>query len=418
MPVTVFNPLAAVIVHSQVTVDPLTFQMLADEEALLIHSCVRQGTRQEWRRFNRHGKLIAFVRHSPVLTYSVRATALDPTGENLGNYQPGRNVSDRTLEFANGQHTPFGFVGEVDGTIPGKLILLNPSQEPGAGEAMEVAFTIEHAFIDLDLEEAPGGGVEDPGTPPSFTTLPEQVSASLTTAALTALIDAVFFNVHAFAAAPLTLTLFSGEIAASDPVTLGEWTSVDAPGVPTFTRVRNHAAIDFPATAAVRTVTHVQWARNGVVIARLELGGPVVIPGYYGLRVPVHALALQLTWPMPIPHAGNPGPLVFRYLFGAVTLDPLVTTHYIAEADMDIPRSSLVWGGGSAAGGATYVNNVAELTSGELAPVGGWEFSELVVSLAGGIGMFCIVKKYDPPIAVAAGSPLVLSPGEFFLELS
>ena len=436
MPAAVFNPLAAVIVHSQVPVNPLTFQLLEGEEALLVHGCRRQATRQEWRRYNRHGKLIVFVRHSPVLTYSVRATALDPTGENLGNYHPGRCLSDRSLAFINGSRTPFQFEREVEGVIPGKLILLNPSQEPGAGDATEVDFTIEHAFVDLDVEEYPGGSVATPSDPELFITLPEQAAADLTAEALEALIEAVFLNADPFAGEPFTLTLYFGNpagsgVAVSDPLPLSDWTNVDEPDIPSRTRVRNHAVLEFlDASGVDRTVTHLLWAKNGVPIARKELSAPVVIPGYYGLRVPVNVLSLQLTWPQAGDMAGSwtehPAHLAFRYLFGTEPLDPTETGCYvtcfdgdphttgnaIADSDLTLDRSVSGW---TAAGSNS--TSAAAVSGTDTAPPGGWTIPFVVVGI-NDVQTWWIVKEFSPPLFVPEGSTVSISPGDLEVTIS
>jgi hypothetical protein len=436
MPAAVFNPLAAVIVHSQVPVNPLTFALLEGEEALLVHGCRRQATRQEWRRYNRHGKLIVFVRHSPLLTYSVRATALDPTGENLGNYHPGRCLSDRALAFLNGGRTPFQFEREVEGVIPGKLILLNPSQEPGAGDATEVEFTVEHAFVDLDVAEFPGGSVATPGEPETFVTLPEQTAASLTAECLTALLEAVFLNDNAFASAPLTLTLYDGDpagagTAVSDALPLTDWANVDEPEIASRTRARNHEQLEFlDASGLDRTVTHLLWSRNGVPVAVKELSSPITIPGYYGLRVPVNALALQLTWPqagdMASSWTEHPARVALRFLFGAETLlpaetalyvtcfdgDPHTTGSAVADTGLTLARSESGWTiTGSNAGSAVAV------TGADLAPVGGWTIPFVVAGIDG-VNTWFVVREFAPPLFVPEGGSASLDSGALSVTIA
>lgn len=432
MPAAVFNPLAAVIVHSQVPVNPLTFQLLEGEDALLIHSCPRRATRQEWIRWNKNGKMIVFVRHSPRLTYNVTATALDPTGENLGNYHPGRCLGDRTLAFLNGTRVPFQF----DITAASKLILKEPSQEPGAGDSTEVSFEIEHAFIDLDVENYPGGSVATPSEPELFITLPEQSVADLTAEALEALIEVAFLNADPFAGEPLTLTLYYGDpagsgIAVSDPLALTNWTNVDEPDIPTRSRVRNHAVLDFlDASGLDRTVTHLLWARNGVPVSRKELSAPVVIPGYYGLRIPVNALALQLTWPAAGDVAGSwVGPATWRafaFLFGSEDLQPAQTTLYlnfydgdphttgnaIGDNDLTLDRSVAGW----TAAGST-ATSAAGVSGTDTAPPGGWTIPFAVVGIDGA-QMWCIVKEFDPPLFVPEGASISLSAGAFDVTIS
>ena len=164
MPPIPIAPGAAVVVRSRVPINPLSITTLRAEDALIVDSCSARASRQEWRRYNRNGDLIAFVRHSPQLIYSVTATALDPTGENLSNYHPGRNLSDRALAFLNGR-APFQFLTEASGARVGRLIYGDPQQDPVPGDAMRCSFSIEHIFIDLDTATYPaisGGGESGP----------------------------------------------------------------------------------------------------------------------------------------------------------------------------------------------------------------------------------------------------------------
>lgn len=431
MPAVAFNPLAAVIVHSQVPVNPATFQMLREEAALLIHGCRRSATRQEWRRYNRHGKLIVFVRHSPLLTYAVTATALDPTGENLGNYHPGRCLSDRTLAFVNGGTVPYQFEAAVEGVMPGKFILRDPVQDPGAGDATEVSFTVEHAFVDLDVDDYPGGSVATPGTPESFVTLPEQTAASLTTEALDALAGALFLDVHPFGSSLLSLTLYDGDpagagVAVSDPLILSEWLLVDEPDIPSRTRCRNHALLEFlDASGLDRTVTHLQWSRNGIPIARKALAAPVVIPGYYGLRIPVGAIGLQLTWLTDGDMASSahslPAQVAFAYLFGTEGLapsqtglyvnfydgDPYTTGNLVADTDLTISRDAAGW---SVSG--HVVSSADTLAGTDAAPGGGWSIPYVVVGIDGGGNTWWIVRQFSPPLSIAPGGSVALSAGD------
>jgi hypothetical protein len=164
MPPIPVNPQAATLVRSSVPITAAAITTLRAEDALLVESCSARATRQEWRRYNKDGDLIAYVRHSPQLIYSVTATALDPLGENLANYHPGRNLSDRALAFLNGR-APFQFLTEYSGARVGRLIYGDPQQDPVPGDAMRTSFTIEHCFIDLDTGTYPaisGGGESGP----------------------------------------------------------------------------------------------------------------------------------------------------------------------------------------------------------------------------------------------------------------
>ena len=133
--------------------------------------------------------------------------------------------------------------------------------------------------------------------------LAEQTAASLTDECLNAFLKMAFLNDNAFGTVPLTLTLYAGNpattgVAVSDALPLDLWTNVDEPVTPSQTRIRNHEILEFLDTSGSdRIVTHLLWQRNGVPVARKELATPLLIPGYYGLRVPINALALQLAWP-------------------------------------------------------------------------------------------------------------------------
>lgn len=433
MPTAIFDPLASVIVHSQVPVNPLTFQLLEGEEALLVHGCRRQASRQEWRRFNRHGKLIVFVRHSPVLTYSVRATALDPTGENLGNFHPGRCLSDRALAFINGSRTPFQFEREVEGVIPGKLILLNPSQEPGAGDATEVDFTIEHAFVDVDVARFPGGSIATPAEPELFVTLAAQGASRLTAAALNAILRGAFLNEHLLGTGPLTLTLYDGDpaaggVAVSDalplPVTGWDWGEPDEPQT---TLLRNAAALEFlDASGADRSVTHLLYARGGVIVAAPALGSPIVIPGYYGLRIPPLALGLLLTWEKDGAQTpGHPARGAFSYLFGSDDMapaetalwvtafdgDPYTSGVLVGDTDLSIPRDS----GGWTVSGAV-ASSAAAVSGAIVAPAGGWEIPFAAAGVNGFNWRLCVNAL--APLVVPEGGTITLPVGTFTVSIS
>ncbi len=420
MPAAVFNPLAAVIVHSQVPVNPLTFQLLEGEEALLVHGCRRQATRQEWRRYNKSGKLIVFVRHSPLLTYTVSATALDPTGENLGNYHPGRCLSDRALAFINGGRTPFQFEKEVEGVIPGKLILLNPSQEPGAGDATEVDFTIEHAFIDLDVPTYPGGGTVTPGDPTLFVEIPVQSLAALTAAGWTAILADFFQATDSFDGQPLTLTLYngvpgSGGVAISDPLPLDPWTDLSDAG-PSW--ARNHAVLTWlDASGFGRPATHLVWQRNNLTVCIKALAGALIIPAYYGVKAPVASLGISLTWSWTGASTARPARFGLRHLFGDPTtgITPTETVLTVKCYDEDpngtgtlldtftVQRDAATW----TLPVANEVRNAVDLVGTNLAPGGDWLTQYITVELAG-VATLLYSNYTSGNILTTAGDPITL----------
>jgi hypothetical protein len=423
MPAAVFNPLASVIAHTQVPVNVLTFSMLEAEDALLIHTCRRSATRQEWRRYNKDGKLIVFVRHSPVLTYSITATALDPTGENLGNYHPGRCLSDRALAFVNGGRTPFQFEAEVDSVIPGKLILLNPVQDPGAGDATEVSFDIEHAFIDLDDGFVEGGEAE-PATPTLFVEIPAQDAVELSTACRTALLRDVFTSVNAFAGAVWTATLYDGDpagagVALTDPLTLAAWTHIDEPGAEWVSRARNNAITTWlDAATTDRTCSYILFERNGITVAIKQLTAPLVIPAYYGVKAPVHALALQLTWPFDgapamSPTAGDrPARIWIGYVCGGDRTYQTATLVVQVYDALDVELDSFPVAASAAnftVAGLTVTPGT--LTGTDLAPGGGWAIAYVKISMNNGAdGPAVPVSLQEFHTAtITVGNPVVLT---------
>jgi hypothetical protein len=302
-------------------------------------------------------------------------------------------------------------------------------QEPVAGDATEVSFDIEHAFIDIDVESFPGGSVATPGEPELFVTLPEQTAASLTDEALNAFLRMAFLNENLFATAPLTLTLYSGNpagagVAVSDALPLTNWTNVDEPETPSRTRVQNNEVLEFlDASGSDRIVTHLLSQRNGIPVARKELATPLLIPGYYGLRVPVTSLALQLTWQSAGDLASSwteaPARYALRWLFAAEDFAPAQTTLFVnffdgdphtsgvtvADTTLTLDRSVTGW---TVAG--SNATSAAGVTGAELAPVGGWTIPFVVVGIDG-TQAWSIVKEFDPPLFVPEGDVLSIPPG-------
>jgi hypothetical protein len=415
MPPSTFNPLAAVIVHSQVPVNPLAFSLLEDEAALLIHSCPRRATRQEWIRYNRDGKMIVFVRHSPRLIYSITATVLDPTGENLGHFHPGRCLNDRSLAFLNGGRIPFQF----DSASASRFILKDPSLDPEAGGTTEASFEIEHAFVDLDLETYPGGSAAGPSTPEMFTPLTAQAVVTTTVAARNGLLRAMFWRESPFAAGAMTLTLYNGlpsgsGIAVSDPLAAGSgWTAVTSGGNPHLATCRNAAALDFlDASGTDRTATHLAWHRAGVLIAELEFSTPQTILAYHGLRIPASAIGLQLTWA----EAGSGmAEAALLYLFGLSDIDataanfdiaaysPAPSPALVVAGFVTIPRDT-DWAISGATVSHTAVGNFTASDLAYAAPIGGGGWTVGSVRLYHAALNRCVLApEFTPDITIAEG---------------
>lgn len=416
MPATVFNPLAAVIVHSLVDVDPLTFAMLEAEDALLIHACRRQATRQEWRRYNKDGKLIVFVRHSPVLTYSISATALDPTGENLGNYHPGRCLSDRALAFINGGRTPYQFEGAVEGIFPGKLILKDPSQEPGAGDATEVDFMIEHAFVDLDEANYPGSLTV------IYEDLTTQTARTITAAAMGAILSDLFCNTE-LVTGTLSAILYNGD-PAGDGAALGSttsaaWASTSEPGAADTT----HDAcpeIIVGGGPSGRSITHIRVQRPALVCVDIPLGATLTVPAWTYVRANAADLIAKLTWDFGGLSTARPARLALRYLLGDLTtgISAVAVVLTINCYDDDPEDGGTLLDSFTADRDATtwalpvdgQVENAIALTGTNLAPPGGWLTTYVTVELAG-ITELLNANFLSGTIATAEGDPITIPAG-------
>lgn len=433
MPAVVFNPLAAVIVHSQVPVNPLTFQLLEGEDALLVHRCTRAATRQEWTRYNRRGKMIVFVRHSPLLTYSVQATALNPTGENLGNYHPGRCLSDRALDFVNGGRTPFQFEAVVEGVVPGKFILKDPVQEPGAGDATEVSFSVVHAFIDLDVEEYPGGSSATPGEPTTFVDLATQENAALLLPGFEALLADFFRAADSFAVEPLTLAFWSaapgaGGVALTDALPLTPWTSLSevdsSPDIDTAIARNDSLLTWMDASSVDRVCTHLVWQRNGIAVAALELDEPLTIPAYDGVRIPVDCCGIRLRWYWAASGSPLPATTALRYLLGHTDtgVTPAAATLTVECYSDDPSGSGVLQTSFAVARDSTWtisswrVGNGVTLT-GPAAPGGGWSTTYVRVLLSGVATPLC-EQFLSGTISTAAGDAITLAAGVIEQDLA
>jgi hypothetical protein len=304
----------------------------------------------------------------------------------------------------------------VDSVVPGKFILRDPSQEPGAGDATEVAFTVEHAFIDLDESEYPdtdSGGVT-PGEPTYYVDIPAQAAAELSDALKNALLLDVFNSVPAFGSAAFTATLYngipgSGGIAISDTLTLTAWTTFDEPTLVYQTEARNHAAVDWTdASSAERIATHIRFARNGLT-TDLTLAVPLVIPAYYGVRAPANALALSLTWPFdgtatPPAAANRPSRHFLKYFCGATRAATFATANlYCTFSDSDlvtpedfdsIPEVAATAGNWAVSGLTVAPADIAGVNT---APPETWPIELVTVHLNGGSAI-CLREYYTATI--------------------
>jgi hypothetical protein len=435
-----FNPDAAILYAAapDINIDEGAFA-LQEEDFLLTHRCRRTAQCQTERvlgqKASRSGlgssvnpdvECLLRVDFDQTLEFQIEATALALQG--LADHHPGAGLDDYALAFLNGAGPlPFRF---LDGT----WIYMDPSQDCAAGDLAEISFRVVREFTELTAEVEP---------PPDFVVLPEQTVAALTSECLNELLKAAFLNSHglgAAGAAPLTLTLYSGNpattgTAISAPLALTLWENVDEPNtsVPASTRVRNSSMLEFPFSGTGdRILTHLLWARNGVPIARKELAAPLSIPVFFRLEIPVNALALQLTWPqagdMAISWTERPARYAFRFLFGYEDFEPSQPETFVngyfgdphtggvpvgGNTSPMIVRSALGWtvSGNNAVSAAAVTGDL------ELAPAGGWYVSAFVVGVDGGMA-WVIVKAFDPPIYFPEGSPIYLDPGALDVTVS
>lgn len=436
-----FDPLKAVHIHAHGarTIDTDVIGV-AEEENLLIHACAFAAARQKLRETTPEGELIFRADYDPTLTWNVRATVLAFAG--LADAHPGP-LSRQALLFANGYRYPHQFRREAEGEDVGILFYEDPSTDHDGGDTPEINFRVALEFSDLDTtnhagEETLGAGwtvtvpgyTPEPPVPDEFVEIPVQTPALIIDAAREDLGEDIFLAAANFGTAPLTATLYDGDplgagTAISDPLTLAAWLDQTEPDVPETTVTRNHAVVDWPATAADRTCSHILWVRNGINVSSKALAAPLAIPAFKGVRAPISALALQLTWPQAGDMAGSwtehPARLATRYLFGAETLGPAETTCYvtcfdgdpqttgnaIGDPDLTLERSVAGWTvAGSTATSAAAVNGT------DAAPPGGWTIPFAVVGI-GDVQTWWIVKEFSPPLFVPEGSTISIAAGEF-----
>lgn len=313
-----FDPTAAVLVHSLVTLDAAVFALLKAEETLLIHRCVARADRERRAWSNTGGREVLVVYSGETLLWDVTAGLLDQTG--LGNYHPGRALSAQSLEWANGEALPFQFHAGTHGLF----IYESPTLDPPPGDLPGVSFRIRLQFGEFALEENPDDGLELGLT--GFAEIPAQSPVELGVLWRVELLRVVFTgasegdstSLSAFDAEPMTAALYSGDPDAGGvelfaPLDLTAWTTFSETAA-TVTKGQNQSVIEWTSVVNYeRTVTHILFERNGWKTV-VPLAAALTVPALSGVRAPVNALALQLTWPWDI---ASPAPDVLpsrRYL--------------------------------------------------------------------------------------------------------
>lgn len=439
-----FNSALAVHIHAHGnrTIDTGVIGV-AEEENLIIHACGFSASRQKIRETTPEGELIFRADFDPVLTWNIRATVLAWTG--LADAHPGP-LSRQALLFANGNRYPHQFRREAEGEEVGILFYEDPNTEHEGGDTPESSFRIALEFSDLDTTNHAGaetitpqpagwngwtvtvpGFTPEPPVPAEWAEIPVQTPALLTAGSLADLEEDVFLAAGNFTGS-ITATLYNGDpagagVAISDPLTLSAWTDQTEPSAPETTVTRNQAAVDWPATAADRTCTHIRWQR-GSVVATKALAAPLVIPAFKGVRAPAGALALQLTWAldgnMAASAVESPARFLTRYLFGAESLntpettllvqcydgDPHTTGVALGDTNLTLARSGAGWT--IAAGTVESAAGVAGVAT---APPGGWSIP-FAVAFIDDVQTWFIVREFDPPLTVAPGGTISIAAGD------
>jgi len=433
-----FDPLKAVHIHTHGDrTIALNTIGCAEEENLLIHACGFSADRQiKIREHSPDGELIFRADADPVLVWRVRATVLAWSG--LANAHPGP-LARQALVFANGGRIPHQFLpfrAQYEGEEPGILFYESPSTDVEGGDTAEISFNVALEFSDLDTENhagheslTPGGWTFTvpayvPGAPGNseWLELPAQTSANLTEAGINAVLSDAFCGTDSFSSAPLTATLYNGDpldggTPVSDAVDLPLWTSVESLSEEQA-RIRNHAAVEWVATGALRVITHIAFTRNGIVSSVKTLASAITLPAYRGLRAPVDALAIQCIWPRAGSSLSTPAGLALQHLFGDATalLFPAETDLTIKLWTWDafdggvlldsffVPRNVSYW---TAAAGS--VTNAEDLIGVITAPVpDGWASEYCTVELDGlAMPLFANYRS----LAAAAVDPFVVVEG-------
>jgi hypothetical protein len=402
---------AAIIVHTMEALDPAVLETLQPEDCLLVQSCQRSGSSQRIEETDSDGNLVLSIHYDQRLVYSIQADVLEWDG--LADYHPGRALSARALDFANGSRA-------MQFDESGTLVYVAPQQTAGAGQLPSVSFQVERLFADLDTAAYPSG------TASSYSYLSAQAVAELPASATTALLEAVF---HGQAInGNLTATLYNGDpsaggTAVSAAITCDPWTDAGPIVFDGNTAVITSAGITFPPTGSSRTVTHVRFSRAGVTALDVALASTLTLPANHALLADAGDFSAQLEWPYGMSGGTTPAELSLRYLFGDPTADLIGTatgvtiTCYpavvIGSEPLDtfqVPRNSATWG----IIGDT-VSNTPALAGTNIAPAGGWAVQTITVGIDG-VGTWFI--RRERLISVGAGQPVPITAGLLVADLN
>lgn len=410
-----FAPQAAVLCHSLVTLNADVLALLKEEEALLIHRCVAKADRQRRAWVNTAGVEVLAVYTNEELTWDVQAGLLDTTG--LGNYHPGRALSAQSLAWANGETLPFQFKTGNRGVF----VYEAPSIDPGPGDLPNISFRIRLQFGELDEDTYPDDGGP---TLSAFVEIPNQTAVELAEGARNALLLDVFNGVDAFGTDGLTASLWTGDPEAGGvlqfPATaIAPWTTLAETATAT-SRAKNSSVIEWTATAGhQRIVTHVRLQRGTVVLRDIQLATALTVPANNGVRAPIGALGVLLTWPWDVT-ATAPATLPSRkyvtYAMGGSRADADIDSSLLVEftssdllTDADnilVPATSEFW----EVDGLTVTPRAIIGTN--AAPGGGWTVG-VVEAYSGGT----LVMRERHAFAVAEGDVVRLIDGEPVLDL-
>lgn len=289
MPATPFDAtahrLAAIAVHSLVTMDATVLTELQGEDFLLVQSCLRAGTSERLQESDHEGNLVLDIHFNHKLTYAVTARVLEFAG--LADYHPGRALGDQQLAFANGRRAM------QFGTQTGKLIYLDPRQQLTAGDLPAIDFTVEHLFIDLDLDTYP--------VTTTVTTLhlDSQASVHITTAAATALLRDIFHATTLLAGA-VTIEFWSADPDTTGTLlgtlTSGPWTTPISEPVTPDTTLLECPANTLTGESFLRAITHLRVTRPGIPCEIIPLASTLTLPVWNQLTIDASDLSVLLQW--------------------------------------------------------------------------------------------------------------------------
>lgn len=301
-----FQPTAAILAHSLVDLNSAVLSLLKPEDALLIHRVTARADRQRESRVNTAGREVLVVYTEEELLWDVQASLLDQVG--LGDYHPGRALSATALAWANGADLPFQFKQGLGH----EFIYEAPVLDMPAGDLPSLSFRIRALFAEFDTEEEPD--TDAPGLN-DFEEIPAQTAVELSTDIRQALLMEIFQGLNGFGTAPFTAALYEGDpttggVQHFGPVDLEPWTSFTNTAA-YITKAQNHEVIEWTGVVDFpRTITHIRYTR-GSYNWDVALAAPLTVPALSGVRAPINALALQLTWPWDVTGSA-PSPLPSR----------------------------------------------------------------------------------------------------------